>query len=81
MRTTSAVVNVIRWLFGLSLVELYGPGTPPQGIWVNPAEVVTVREPQRKDGFAGGTRCVVTMGNGNLISTVETCEVVVRRLR
>ena len=66
-------------LFGLSLVELYGPAD--QHVWVNPNEVVTVREPLRRDGFAAGARCVVTLTNGNLISTVESCEVVIKRLR
>jgi len=68
-------------IFGLSLVELYGPGTPPQGIWVNRDQVVSVREPARRDGFAAGTQCVITLANGNLVSSSEPCEMVVRRLR
>jgi len=69
-------------LFGLNLVELYGPPPPNgQGIWVNPAEVVTVREPLRKDGFADGTRCVVTLANGNLVASIEPCDTVLKRLR
>jgi|SRR5215467_4649121 len=75
----SVTVKHILWLFGLSLVELYGPAD--QHVWVNPNEVVTVREPLRRDGFAAGARCVVTLTNGNLISTVESCEVVIKRLR
>ena len=80
MRTTKAVVKGIL-IFGLTLVELYGPGTPPQGIWVNRDQVVSVREPVRRDGFAAGTQCVITLTNGNLISSAEPCETVVRRLR
>lgn len=68
-------------LFGyaLSLVLLYGPGN--QAIWVNPAEVVSAREPRGSRDFVGGTRCVVTMVNGNLIACIEPCDVVLKRLR
>jgi len=81
MQLLHTVPGVAAALFGASLVELYGPGSPPQQIWVNRDQVVSVRDPQRKDGFAGGTRCVVTLSNGNLVSSSEACDMVLKRLR
>jgi len=66
-------------LVGATLVELYAPGNTP--VWVNPAEVVTVREPQQRGGFVGGVMCVITLANGNIVSSTENCETVIRRLR
>ena len=70
---------IVVGLFGVSLVELYGPAG--QRTYVNPDEVSTVREPVRRDAFAPGTRCVVVMHNGNIIASIEACDVVIRRLR
>ena len=81
MHVLHTVPGVAAALFGASLVELYGPGSPPQPIYVNRDQVVSVREPRSRADFSAGTRCVVTMSNGNLISSSEPCDIVLRRLR
>ena len=63
------------------LVTLHAPGG--QAIYVNPAGVSSVREPQtvNRHYFAGGTRCVLLMTNGQVISVAEDCAEVLARLQ
>jgi hypothetical protein len=63
----------------VSLVELYSPGA--QIVFINPNQVSSLRIPRSAKDFAAGTKCVVILSNGNIISSVETCQVVAKRLR
>jgi hypothetical protein len=57
----------------LVLVTLHGPDSQP--IEVNPDAVVSLRAPREKlKNAAAGTKCVLDMGNGKLISVVEDCD-------
>jgi hypothetical protein len=54
------------------LIILHGPGG--HVIAINPAEVVTVREPREDEGhLAGGVHCIITTGDGKFSAVVETC--------
>ena len=70
----------MKALFVMALIQLTGPGG--QHIEVNPAEVSSLREPRgvHSGHFAAGTRCIVIMANGNLISAGETCAEISQRL-
>jgi len=60
----------------IALVELHGPSG--QAVWINPHEVTSVRTPLRANDryIPGGTRCMVTMANGNLIAVRDSCDAV-----
>ena len=65
----------------ITLVELHGPNGQ-QIIYVNPAEVSSVREPQDVTGrhFAPGTRCLLFVSSGNFISVHEDCIAVKKKM-
>jgi len=60
----------------IALVELHSAAG--QSVWVNPHEVTSLRKPLRANEhyLPNGTRCVVTMANGNLIGLRDTCDAV-----
>ena len=64
----------------LLLLELHAPSSN-QIIWVNPAEIVSVREPRptAREHWAPGVHCVLIMANNNFISVRETCREVLRQ--
>jgi hypothetical protein len=70
------------WVVSVAeLIALIGPGG--QAIYVNPAAIISLREPYMIAGeshVVKGTKCVVTMENGTLVASTEPCEVVLRRL-
>jgi hypothetical protein len=67
-------------IVALALVTLTGPDG--QKIDVNPAEVVTVREPRASilEHIAPGTKCLLHMADGKMVMVVETCDEVRLRL-
>ena len=56
------------------LVTVHGPGD--QKIEINPDQISSMRKALKKNEvyLHGETQCVLTMTNGKLISTTETCE-------
>jgi hypothetical protein len=63
------------------LVTLHAPGGQP--VYVNPENVSSVREPRtiNRTHFAPGTKCVLIMTNGLMVSVVEGCAEVFARLQ
>jgi hypothetical protein len=59
-------------LASIVLVELHGP--TGQLIYVNPAEVTTIREPLAASHFAREVRCLIYLTNRNFITVRETCD-------
>jgi hypothetical protein len=60
-------------LVALLLVQLTSPHGDP--VYVNPAEVSTLREPTDVSGhWAPGTRCIVTMTNGKFHAVTVPCQ-------
>jgi hypothetical protein len=71
------------WLFMLAaatMVELHGPDG--QIIWLNPAQVINIREPRGIDSghWTKGTKCLVLTVDGKFFTTAESCVDVRRRL-
>jgi hypothetical protein len=68
-------------VLALTLVELHSP--LGGHVFVNPAEVVTVREPRAgsEGHFARGTHCLLIMANGNLFGVTERCDEVRQKLQ
>jgi hypothetical protein len=59
----------------LSLVQLTGPDG--QLVEVNPAHVVTVREPRNIEGhFHNDVKCLVHLDDGKFVAVIEPCAVV-----
>lgn len=56
------------------LVALNGPGR--QVIWVNPAEVVSVRAPRdtTESHFGPEVNCILQTADGKLIAITDECE-------
>ena len=63
-------------LFAIVLVALSGPDG--QVIFVNPAEVVSIRSPRalHSEHFAPGIRCVLQTVDGKAIGVADDCDVV-----
>lgn len=59
-------------LVALALVQLTGP--TGQKIYVNPAEVTSVRQPLVSGHFAQGVHCVIVTTSGKFISVMEPCD-------
>ena len=58
----------------VELIELHGPDG--QIVWLNPAEISTLRMPTSADlkrHFPSGARCIVVMSNGKFVAVTETC--------
>jgi hypothetical protein len=62
------------------LIALNGPSH--QVIWVNPAEVVSVRAPRdATDGhFGPETECILQTADGKLIAVADACDIVRKQL-
>lgn len=62
------------------LIALNGPGQ--QVIWVNPAEVVSVRAPRASmdDHFGPEVNCILQTADGKLIAVADECDVVRKQL-
>lgn len=61
----------------ITLIELHGP--EGQRFYLNPAEISTIREPNKTDlvhHFAAGTRCIIVATNGKFLAVRETCDAV-----
>ena len=57
-------------------------GTDNQVVWVNPQQVISIREPRgiNQGHWAHGTRCLILTTDGKFFTTVEPCEQVLRKL-
>ena len=62
----------------ITLIELHGPGG--QLIYLNPAEVSSVREPLHAEHFMSGSRCLIYLTNRNFITVSENCLTVKKKL-
>ena len=62
----------------ITLIELHGPAG--QIIYVNPAEVSSVREPLATEHFVRGSKCLVYLTNRNFITVTENCLTVKKKL-
>jgi len=59
----------------LLFVELHGP--TGQRLYVNTAEISTLREPiETSAHWAKGVRCVIIMTNGKFLAVAENCPAV-----
>ena len=69
------------WLTTFEPVALHGPNG--QVIYVNPALVTSVREPQglERGHWTQGTRCLVIMVNNRMITVREPCADVLIKLQ
>src|SRR5215472_4443469 len=68
--------------FAVELIELHGP--QGQRLYVNPAEVTSVREPAPANvdrrPFAPGTKCIVFLADGSFLGVRDACDEVRARL-
>ena len=62
----------------LQLILLTGPDHQP--IEVNPSAITSIRPPRVSDHFAAGTKCLVFLTDGKLITATETCDQVRAKL-
>jgi hypothetical protein len=62
----------------LLLIPLIGPDE--QTIWVNPAEVVSIRTPRGTGDLHEDIQCVLTTADGKFISLTDLCSVVSQKL-
>ena len=65
----------------LELIEVHGANG--QRMWINVAEITTIREPREGDlraYFASGARCIVVMVNAKFIATQESCDTIRARV-
>jgi uncharacterized protein YlzI (FlbEa/FlbD family) len=78
MPTVSATIAPL--MLAVALVELHGPHG--QTIYVNPAEITSIREPRSVHlrHFVPGTQCVITVSNGSLIAVNDPCAEVRNRV-
>lgn len=77
----AAAALALSMLCSVELLELHGPDG--QRVWVNTAEISSLRMPTNADlarHFPRNTHCVVVTGNGKFITTVETCAAIRDRL-
>jgi hypothetical protein len=58
----------------LALVFVVLTGAGGQKIFVNPAEVTTLRQPRETEHYDLDVQCVVGMANGKFFGVEETCE-------
>jgi hypothetical protein len=67
-------MNII--IVALALIIVTGPGG--QVISVNPAEIISLKEPQRTGyhHFEPDVHCVINTVDGKFIAVTETCDVV-----
>ena len=59
-------------LADVQFVELHGPAG--QVLFVNPAEVTSLRAPLANGHLAAGTKCLLVMANRNFIGVREPCD-------
>ena len=57
-------------------------GTDNQVVWVNPQQVISIREPRgiNQGHWAQGTKCLVLTVDGKFFTTVEPCEQIRKKL-
>jgi hypothetical protein len=65
---------VTNELLAVALIVLTGPGG--QVIDVNPAEIVSIREPREESHFGKDVHCLINTVDGKFITVVETCDIV-----
>jgi hypothetical protein len=73
-------VVLINLIIATALVQLTGPGG--QIIDVNPAEIVSLREPQQTGyhHFENNVHCVINTVDGKFIAVIETCDIVRQKI-
>jgi len=69
---------VFSFFLASELVPLMG--LERQMIWVNPAEVVTVRAPRGDTSLHPGVKCILHMADGKTVSVIEDCAEVRKKL-
>jgi hypothetical protein len=66
----------------LQLITVHGPTN--QEINVNIADISSIRRTEAYDDprahFAKGVKCILVMNNGKIISTMETCPEVIKKI-
>lgn len=57
-------------------------GTDNQVVWVNPQQVISIREPRgiNQGHWAQGTKCLVLTVDGKFFTTIEPCEQIRKKL-
>jgi len=66
-------------VFVIHLITLTGPDK--QVIRVNPAEIISVREPRDTGGhFHPDTKCLVFTADGKFLAVTEDCDTVIMRI-
>jgi hypothetical protein len=65
-------------LFAAALITLTGPGG--QVIDINPAEIVSLREPRGDGHFDKDVHCLIHTADGKFITVIETCQIVRERI-
>jgi hypothetical protein len=78
-RASSQPSGPFAALDDLTFVPLHGPNG--QTIYVNPREVTSLREPQVKEHFGPGTRCLIYQSNARLVAVQDSCESARNRLQ
>jgi hypothetical protein len=63
----------------LTLIALTGPDG--QTVWINPADVVSVREPRGEGHFDADVHCLLYTADSKFIAVTETCDQVRIRLK
>jgi len=67
-------------MLAVALVELQGPDG--QVVYVNPAEVTTVREPRglNTGHWGAAIKCLVMLADGKFITVINPCDDVRKKL-
>jgi len=72
------ILTILAAVLGLAFVAFTGAGGQP--VFVNPSEVISVREPLGNGHYEPGVRCVLHTSDGKFIAVTETCPEVRRKL-
>lgn len=62
---------MVEFLLAVELLQFTGPDN--QRIDINPAMIISVRNPRSTDHFAPGTRCLLFTTDGKNIPVQEDC--------
>ena len=75
---TTTLLTALLFIANIEFVELHRPGG--QAIYINPAEVTSIRQPTVPGHFSNGTNCLIYLTNRNFITVTETCSDVIKRV-
>jgi hypothetical protein len=68
----------MNWIIATVLITLTGPGG--QVIEINPAEIVSLREPRGDGHLDKDVHCLIHTTDGKFIAVKETCVIVHERI-